>query len=532
MYKILLADDEGIMLDSLKMIIEKNFGNSCEIRSVKTGRAAIEVSEEFRPDIAFMDIQMPGINGIEAMKEMRGRNQNLIFIVMTAYDKFTFAKEAINLGVLDYLTKPANQTRIVETLERAMRRVDEEREKRSEDLVIKEKLEIVVPIIESGFIYTILLRENYSEGLQSFRQLLEIQEDYGFIVVMQFGDEKKRGNLTNPVGAAVKAQGFYPELREIAKEFFDCVIGPIMANKIVLFVPWRNAEIDYEERILIIEKARNMVRKLMKRIEVQFQVGIGAVYGLNELFLSYREAIKAMQLNESRVIHVDDLPIVGEYDGDYPAELEKELFHNIEKADTAAAVRTANRFFDWMVEKFSDCQSDIQVKVLEFVIRAEYIAFRNGGMNYGFHYRNDYLQKVMEVKDYSELHDWFTVKITDACQNVESKKEEQTNDIVSKAKFYITDHYNKDISLDDVSRSVNISPYYFSKLFKDETGENFIEFLTNIRMEKAKELLNHSDYSIKEICILVGYSDPNYFSRIFKKNMGNTPTEYREGGRL
>ena len=71
--------------------------------------------------------------------------------------------------------------------------------------------------------------------------------------------------------------------------------------------------------------------------------------------------------------------------------------------------------------------------------------------------------------------------------------------------------------------------YYFSKMFKESTGENFIEYLTNVRIEKAKELLNNTDYSMKEIGIMVGYADPNYFSRTFKKNVGVTPTEYREG---
>ena len=100
--------------------------------------------------------------------------------------------------------------------------------------------------------------------------------------------------------------------------------------------------------------------------------------------------------------------------------------------------------------------------------------------------------------------------------------------MIEKAKAYINENYHRDISLEEVSRSVDISSYYFSKLFKEETGENFIEYLTAIRIEKAKELLHHREISIKNISIETGYSDPNYFSRIFKKQVGITPTEYRE----
>ena len=109
MYRIMLADDEGIMLEALKNIITSNFGGECEIATAKTGRAVVELAERFRPDIAFMDIQMPGLNGIQAMKEIQKTNKNIIFIVISAYDKFGYAKEAINLGVLEYLTKPVNK---------------------------------------------------------------------------------------------------------------------------------------------------------------------------------------------------------------------------------------------------------------------------------------------------------------------------------------------------------------------------------------------------------------------------------------
>ena len=95
MYKILLADDEGIVIDSLKYIIEKNFGQSCTVEFAYTGRSVIELTEKFKPDIAIMDIHMPGINGIEAMKEIRKTNKSVIFIIMTAFDKFNYAKEAV-----------------------------------------------------------------------------------------------------------------------------------------------------------------------------------------------------------------------------------------------------------------------------------------------------------------------------------------------------------------------------------------------------------------------------------------------------
>ncbi len=528
MYKIMLADDEGIVIDSLKFIIEKNFGDSCSIEYATSGRSVIELAEKFKPDIAVMDIQMPGINGIEAMKEIRKTNSSIIFIIMTAFDKFNYAKEAINLGVLEYLTKPVNQSVIIRVLQKAMDIIKEERSKRSNDLLIREKLEIVIPIIESDFIYAVLSGEDFSREKDNFCNLLGIKEEFGMMMVLEFGDSLIEGNLTNPVGISVKAQTFYPTVRESLKEELNCIVGPIMVNKIVAFLPCEKAQLEYDDRTKLIEKARQLIRDLSKRIEVQFKIGIGSVTPLHKLGDSYKEAINAARSSKNRVAHVKDMPIGCEYEGDYPIDTESALFDKIEKGDLEGTKTEANIFFDWMIEHYPDCEMDIKLKVLEFILFAEQKAFLSGGMTYYFRYRKDYLNTVIQTDSYEQLRKWFIDKVTEACRNIMSKREEQASGVIKRARMYIEENYHKDISLEDVSRSVDISSYYFSKLFKEETGENFIEYLTNIRIEKAKKLLQNRELSIKNICVDTGYSDPNYFSRIFKKQVGVTPTEYRE----
>ena len=106
MYKIVIGDDEGIVIDALTFIIDKHFEGKCMVESAKSGREVIELAEKNRPDIVFMDLQMPGINGIVAMKEIKEMNHNTIFIVLSDYDKFDYAKEALSIGVLEYLRKP------------------------------------------------------------------------------------------------------------------------------------------------------------------------------------------------------------------------------------------------------------------------------------------------------------------------------------------------------------------------------------------------------------------------------------------
>lgn len=530
MYKIMLADDEGIVIDSLRFIIEKEFGDFCQIESAKTGRNVIELAEHFRPDIAFMDIQMPGINGIEAMKEIKENNGNTLFIVMSAYDKFDYAKEAINLGVLEYLNKPVEKSKIIEVLKRAMQIIDKEREKRRQDLMIREKMETVVPIIENGLIYSLMFKEYFDEDVDNFKNLLDIKEDYCYMGVLVFGEKQVGNHMTNVVGTSVRIQDSYNEVREIVRGYFKCIMGSVMANKISVLIPVSEDHLDYNERIALIDKAREMVRKLRERLDISFRMGLGPVGRLRDSMKSYNEALRALLQSDGSVAHVDDIPVGCDYEENYPVETEREIFEHTEKGNIEEQHSAVNRYFDWMVENYGDCESDIKLKVLEFVLRAEKIGYEGSTRTYRFKSRQDYLPDIMEMKgDMERMRTWFLDKMDAAVRNVADNKETRSNSVVAKAKAYINANFHKEISLDDVSREVDISPYYFSKIFKEETGKNFIEYVTEIRMEKAKELLQSSTLSMKEICGEVGYADPNYFSRTFKKNVGLTPTEYKEG---
>ena len=531
MYKILIADDEGIVLDSLKFILEQNFGDNCQIMAVKSGRAVIEQAQQFVPDIAIMDIQMPGINGIEAMREVRTFNQNIIFIIISAYDKFSFAQKAINLGALDYITKPFTKETIVATVENAMEIISRDRNKRSKDLLVWEKLQTVVPIIENGFINLILFQETNSEEMDRYRSLLDIMAQYGSMITLEFG-ERETGDKTigNPIGTSVKMQNKDSQIQEIIKEFFsNAVTGSIMANKLAFFIPNENNTIEYEERTRMVDRARNMVAKLNKKLGVSFRAGIGDVWDFQRLHKSYEESKKAFDMGRGSVVHVKDLGLGCEYASDYPSDMEEKLFYYVKNGNVVQTRNIANRFFDWMVDNYGEYEKDIQTKVLEFVMIAEKEVFLQGGVQYSFLFRQNYLSEVLGCKSYVELRRWFLEKMCKVGSDMITKKQEKEVSVIGKAKEYIKQKFSKDISLEEVAKHVDISSYYFSKLFKEEEEMNFIDYLTNLRIEKAKQMLMENDVSIKEVCIESGYTDPNYFSRIFKKVVGRTPTEYREG---
>ena len=527
MYRILIADDEGIMLESLKAIISRNYPESCEVETAKTGRSAIEIAEYFHPDIVFMDIEMPGINGIEAMREIRNFNTTTLFYVISAYDKFDYAKQAISLGVERYITKPVTRSTILEVMREACAKVDEMRTIRSDRIKVQEKLETVIPVVENGFVGTVMMPGNFQD-VSYYTQLLDIAEKHGYVCVFWLRQNLDDSAENGQVGIGVQMQELYPQFRAVVKSYLRCMVGQPVSDRIVVIVPFPNAAMEYEDRIFAINRMRELAGRLEKQLSLKVRVGIGRVRGLEDLRYSYQEAILALQESSSRIVHTDDISTHGFYEGEFAWESEHRIFQLLNRGDAEGLRSELNLFFDWMIKTYPDSLDNIRLKMLEYIMRAEKDAFHDGAVNYSFESRKNYLTEVMALTEFEGLRDWFLEKMIRVCMQIRDKRGAQSESVVSKAKAYILENFCKDISLDDVSREVNVSPYYFSKLFKEEAGENFIEYLTRLRIMKAKELLPDPQVSIKEISIQIGYGDPNYFSRIFKKQTGMTPREYRE----
>lgn len=526
MYRILIADDEGIMRESLSSIIRQSFETELEIETARTGRAAIEQAEAFHPDIIFMDIQMPGINGIQALKEIRKFNSTALCYILTAYDTFDYAQEAISLGVEKYLLKPISRKSILPVVAEAFEKVDRLRSVRSAQLRAQEKLETIIPVVESGFVTSVILQEG--QDIQYYQELLDITEEFGYVMILWFGTEEKEGRLVSPVGVSARMQQLSAELSAIVKSYFRCIVGSVMNNRLILVVPNETPQVDYEERIRIIETAREMIARLENRLQIRFRAGIGKTRPMGELHASYEEALTVLHEESGHVIHADDIKVRGVYEDEFPAGTETSMYRNVLQGNVNGMRRDANEIFNWMQQHYPNDKNNIRLKVLEFILFSEKQAFQAGAVDYGFAYRKDYLSLVLMMENLEEIRSWFLEKMTAVTESIHNKKEEQSVSVVSKAKIFIRENYCSEISLDDVSKEMNISPYYFSKLFKEEEGVNFIEYLTSLRINRAKEMLGDKRKSVKEISISCGYADPNYFSRIFKKQTDMTPREYRE----
>jgi len=529
MYKLLVADDEQIVLDSIRFIVERNFGNVVVAATARSGREAVEKAEEVKPDIIFMDIKMPGINGIDAIKEISQRHHNTLFVIITAFEQFDFAKEAVNLGVVEYLLKPVNREKIIQVIKKSVEIMETERQKRKRELELMEKVESVLPILEHGFIHTILLFSEQDNELDNYREIFEITEPGGYILTIELSEMESRGNISNRIGLSVRSQNFYPFVRDMLKCRTKCIIGPVMLNRIVVFVPSYLEGDEYSQRLEAIGVAEYVFKKASEKGDADFYIGIGRAYqGMENMIRSYEESLKAIRYADTPgVIHITDVAADAQVGNEYPVLKEKVLLERVSIGDTISALQAFNEIYDWLTCGYAGSVRDIKGSLLELMVLLHRTACDYGVDEGGLLKRQDYFNEILQIEEISNLKGWFRNRIEYISSSICSIRDKKVSKLITGAKEYINNFFGKEITLEDVSRTVNVSPNYFSKLFKEETGENFIDYLTSVRMKKAKELLEEGNYSIKETCYLVGYGDPNYFSRIFKKVVGVSPSEFR-----
>ena len=522
MYKILVADDEGIVTDAVKFILDKTYGDHCEVEIAKNGRQAIHLAETFRPDILTIDIQMPGINGLDALREIHTTNPNVRAIILTAYSNFDYAKEAIHLGAIEYMTKPLNRTQFTQRIDALMHEIDAERAKRESDLEMRERIETISPIVENGFVLSLIYQKNQSSDLDQYRRLLNIPEENGLILVLGIGTWNEADQTTEGMDDAVRIHDSIARIREEIRVCFRAFVSDFIGSQIICALPSDKSSLSYEERVRLIEKARALHHSLEDAFQTGFRVGIGTIHPWSECSRSYEEALNAIRHGRRSVTQIEDLNAPVNHSDSQRESMEQVVLDAVSSGIEAKALQEAGAYASWLAHQSKDL-TKTKVDLLELYL----LAVRHiRSMDSEKINETDDIRSIINATDEKALREAFRTSMSNLSRCVVIQRDPETG-IIDQARKWMQEHFQENIQLDDAARSVGISPYYFSKLFKEQAGVNFIDYLTDLRMEKARDLLAHQNLSIKEVCVRCGYADQNYFSRIFKKTVGMTPTEYR-----
>ena len=538
--KVFLVEDEMVIRRGIKNSIDWEKEGYIFCGEASDGELAYPMIIKEKPDILITDIRMPFMDGLELCKLVKKELPNIKILILSGYDEFDYAKEAIRLGVTEYLLKPISSGKLLEALNGVSESI--RREKEDKDLVRKymEEMRKNTEHEKQKFF------EQMIAGNLSMADALETGKKYEMnlsagmynLLLFRFtlGEEnRKSGEL---LGEAEYAIEKLTERLEYVFEFQRGVEG-------WAFLLMADNEEQMSERVKELSKD---LEEIMKNYStIAYFGGIGQpVARLRELEESFREAERAlaarftMELN--RIISVEDIRMAQNVDT--LDDIEITSFGEIEKTRTMlekflnnGAEDEIDEFVDVYINELPE-ENLKSVLMRQYIIMDAYIVMMSfcekiEGIEGEMQAQSEELKNSMktsqtleEIKNYIRM---LLKKIIGVRDTISGRR---YSDIIEIAKDQIRKTYMSDeISLNTIAAEVGMSPSYFSSIFSKEMGKTFVEYLTEIRMDRAKELLMCSSMKTSEIGYEVGYKDPHYFSYIFKKTQNCTPKEFRARGK-
>lgn len=538
--KVFLVEDEMVIRRGIKNSIDWEKEGYIFCGEASDGELAYPMIIKEKPDILITDIRMPFMDGLELCKLVKKELPNIKILILSGYDEFDYAKEAIRLGVTEYLLKPISSGKLLEALNGVSESI--RREKEDKDLVRKymeEMRENTEHEKQKFFEQMIAGNLSMADALETGKKY-EMNLSAGMYNLLLFrftlGEEnRKSGEL---LGEAEYAIEKLTERLEYVFEFQRGVEG-------WAFLLMADNEEQMSERVKELSKD---LEEIMKNYStIAYFGGIGQpVARLRELEESFREAERAlaarftMELN--RIISVEDIRMAQNVDT--LDDIEITSFGEIEKTRTMlekflnnGAEDEIDEFVDVYINELPE-ENLKSVLMRQYIIMDAYIVMMSfcekiEGIEGEMQAQSEELKNSMktsqtleEIKNYIRM---LLKKIIGVRDTISGRR---YSDIIEIAKDQIRKTYMSDeISLNTIAAEVGMSPSYFNSIFSKEMGKTFVEYLTEIRMDRAKELLMCSSMKTSEIGYEVGYKDPHYFSYIFKKTQNCTPKEFRARGK-
>ncbi|NHC40372.1 response regulator [Bacillus sp. MM2020_1] len=524
MLKILIVDDEILERTALTKIINSSSEDVMVIGEAPNGRIAIEMAMEQRPDIIFMDIKMPGIDGVQAVKAIKKIDPVIRFIMVSAFNTFEYAKEVMQQGVKEYILKPSRKQDILSALERVSGEILEECKQREEQQSLRENLDRAVSIAQKEWVSTVLVNQVQDISFDEWSQLLGLEITSGYIMVFSL----------QPSGMAElsssEKMNWYLWLKDTLKSVVmkqEVMVGPLTDSQVpVLFLCKKAVEKVHFKTTAqgVIDGMSSFFRKQLFNGELRIGVGLPYNYA-HELNKSYHEALMALQ----HLVKTPDrkyLFAVKQGSAELQTssgvlEIEKKLLEAVRQGDVNQVLFIFESFAT-MLEDDKNIKGSLVKKSFDELFILVSRMLHELGISYERIPAVEESEEIMTIFEKGKAH------LLAVVHHVQVWRNNHAKGMLYKAKEYIETHYADSITLELVAEYVELSPYYFSKLFKDRFGMTFIDYLTEIRINRAKAEMVDPGKSLKEICYSIGYKDPNYFSRVFKKHTGLSPTEFRK----
>ncbi len=534
LYGIMLADDEE---EVRKAIIRKMDWEKLGFKVVgdaENGEDALEKLEQLEPDVVMTDIRMPYMDGLTLAARIREQHPSIKILIFSGYDDFEYAQQAIKLGVTEYILKPVNCQELAEILERVRLNLDQEIEQRRNIDTLRESYLGSLPILRELFLND-LVRKTADIG-----SVMPKLREYGIDIL----DARKWLAAVIHVEQVERTEGQvlsqHQELipisvRGLAEDHLKpycrfAIFNSMEGITVIAAVDGDNTQTG------LMNVLNDICKESRRMLEVAITVGVGhSCDTLQEIARSYQTAVDALGyraiVGKGRVIYINDVEPVSRGKLQMDAGEEEEL---------AAAVKFGPQSrIASVIHQLAARMDDAKVHARQYQVYMLSIA--NCIIRLMQQYDLNMDQMFEEQITYRNILDNICCReefaeriIPIACRMNEAMNQERDNttrNVIRKAKEYIREHYaNPELSVEMLCRHLHMSPAYFSTMFKKETGQTYINYLTEVRLKKAVELLNETDDKTYVIAGKVGYQEQNYFSYVFKKRFGVSPTKYRSTG--
>lgn len=525
-YTILLVDDEEEVIQAIiRKINWEELGFSV-VGYADNGIKALEMIEESQPDVVMTDIKMPYMDGMELCSHIRREYPAMKIVLFTGFDEFEYAKEAVHLEVEEYILKPVNSVELINIFTKLKIKLDQEISERRSMEKLEHYYTESLPLLQANFCSTLIEGRIHEDELQKYLSDYQISLPgplYCCLVIHMSSSQIPENMNSLFLAASVQKQA-----EDRLGKRWKAKCFPYLGNS-VLF-----AQINNENEIAeLTDDCDRFCKYVNRMMGTVVTVGIGQVCSqILDLAQSYNAAREAVSYRAvygaSRAINIKEIAPKESGEPCFTNDMELlNLFKKIRLNSEEEIVEAVDQYIESISFPLKSLQQhhvvimELVTALFRFSVNND-IAAEGVGGDIGILYG-----KLLELEP-DALRKWLTDISLCFSENLVTARSRSTQSFVSKAKEHVRSQYaDVQLSLAQICERLGVSNSYFSTVFKKETGKSFVSYVTDYRMEQAARLLIETNEKSYVIAQKVGYTDPNYFSYVFKRKFGVSPSKYR-----
>lgn len=543
MYKVILIDDEEPVREAIRILGNWQDMGVEEVLEARDGASGLAMLEEYRPDLALVDMKMPGMNGLAFLQTVEREFPDLVIIVISGYDDFEYTRQAIRSKVIDYLLKPVNRHDLNQALQKAIRMLENRQASTNEFVLRNIELNMSLPKLKEKLYFSILEGSFKKQNNEAFLPLVGADDPlnrFGVAVLRILNLEQvRRERFSQDMDLLHFALANVIDDPANGSPQRFSFVSPKQEREIIVIFTMTEENLDElsYKAAHVTKRAANRLHELFG-VHVVYSVGelCSEVTGLAELYEEARSSIQAVDLLSLPRPAVIDAAAKGaaSLSGKEVISLTSSmpLIRNAMEAGNFNLGRGVLREYTAKVREASGFPlQDADRAIRELIVLLNDLALGKGVPAQELPAGADTLMRIGISADFATFDQFAALLdrvLSFYCERIRQERDAERPFEVSDIKTYIDHHYFEDIKISMFTEKYFLSREYLMKLYKQQYGIGIHAYVQKVRMDKAKELLHDPNLKIQEISDLLGYKDKNYFSKAFRNYYALSPTEYRE----